>query len=197
MNENYTLDYKGQKIEILRRDIPKIVDELEQAIKCYCLGLTDVVYLGNAKKIGRVGFWDWDGFLPSYDLRFRICQVAQALQTTIFVLTTKNGNHFFCPEIFSKEKYRQWRKIMLKIFPSDYITKDGNSVLRISSKGPENPVPRYETMYSFPSKNLWSNAHLDIYIERKIIPEDIIKTLNPNLTNTKCILCWYSTGVFR
>ena len=196
MNENYTLKYKGQKIDLLRRDIPGIINDLEKAIKVYCVGLTNVVYDNKGKIVGHIGFWDFDGFFPSYDLRARICQITQALKTTVFALKTKAGYHFISFEIFDKQKYYEWKKIMHRIFPSDYITKDGNQVLRITSKGPENPVPQYETMYSFQSEKTWSSAHLKIYLERKIIPENVTELLKPKILNTQCQLCYYSTGVF-
>ena len=194
------LKYKGKKIKVDKKDVPILIEKLREMIKVYCVGMTSKVFEKNTDKLaGFCGFHDFDGFLQSWDLRARICQVAEAMHTTVFALKTRHGYHIVSLEVFSAEQRRQWKNMMREVFPSNYIMNKGKGfeVLRITQKGPDNPTPKYDTMYSYPSNKPWSSSHLNIYLQKKIIPKEIVETVKPKIVETSAILCYYSTGEYK
>jgi len=158
-----------------------------------CLGITDEVFM-NGKMIGHVGFHECDGFIPFWTLDEKVSEAGNRLHTSIYCMKTGYGYHFVSLEIFDDKRFEKWKKIMQKIFPSDYKNAISHRVLRISKKkNAMQPTFMFSYLFGNPTVPL-SRGHYEVYKQVGILnPVTVIGML----LETTVRFCEYKTARIR
>ena len=103
----------------------------------FCVGFTDEVYdVVTRKLIGYCGFHEYDGYIEIMELRNRVKEAARKSGLDVLCFKTGKGYHFKTYTILGRSRReKEWRPLMEKIFPSDYLQDAKHRVLRIGKKG--------------------------------------------------------------
>jgi hypothetical protein len=168
----------------------------------FCVGFVDEVYdASTGKLIGYVGFHEYDGYIEIMELRNRVKEAARKLGLDIFCFDRKRL-HFKSYTILRKSEREKWKRLMQKMFPSDYLQDAKHRVLRIGKKGTYMKPKLLICYFMLPEtrkKRPLSDAHMIADVEEGIVPAEqmlnLIKYNRGNVKKTMMAGCIYPVWI--